>query len=218
MLDYSFKVVPVRDVRGFIEEHHYSKSINGVKISHCFAIYSDEQLVGTCLFGQLSTTAWKKFGDSEADVLELRRLVTLDSCKKNTESWFISKCIAWLIKNTNVKILVSYADPMYGHVGYVYQASNWSYVGQTPKDKGYVDKETGKKYHSRALRTKYKGEYKPFVKILREKLSNGMLDEIILEGKHCYCYFLRKKNNKRNNYPKIRNQSIEELNEATRFK
>jgi hypothetical protein len=31
-------------------------------------------LVGAALFGQLSTTAWKKFGSAESEVLELRRL------------------------------------------------------------------------------------------------------------------------------------------------
>jgi len=208
---YDFKVVPASTIRGFIEEHHYSKSINGVKISHCFSLTMDNGvMVGACLFGQLSTTAWKKFGENESDVLELRRLVTLDSCKKNTESWFISKCIKWLKRNTEVKVLVSYADPMHGHVGYVYQASNWNYIGQTPPDKGYIDKENGKSYHSRALRTKYKGEYKPFVKILRKKLENNLLEEIILTGKFCYTYNLRTKNVNKNKYPKLTTNLIEE--------
>lgn len=202
-MNYQFSLVDVSSVRNFIENNHYSKSINGVKVSCCFALYDqDSVLVGACLFGQLSTTAWKKFGEKESDVLELRRLVTLDSCKKNTESWFIAKCVKWINKNTDVKVLVSYADPMYGHVGYVYQASNWNYIGKTPIDKGYIDVETGKQYHSRALRTKYKGDYKPFVKRLRKKLEGGLLESITLLGKFCYTYNLRSKNVNKNKYPK----------------
>lgn len=203
MVEYDFKLCNRKDIQLFIEENHYSKSINGVKVSYCFSIHDvSGNLVGACLFGQLSTTAWKKFGECEKDVLELRRLVTLDTCPRNTESWFISKCINWIRKNTKVKILVSYADPMYGHIGYVYQASNWVYCGVSGKDKGFKDPETGKIYHSRALRTKYKGDYKPFVKILRDKLDNGNLHPIDLKGKYCYTYNIKGKNIHKLDYPK----------------
>ena len=183
----------VSDVRRFIESHHYSKSINGVKITQCFRVDCEERLVGAALFGQLSTTAWKKFGKKESHVLELRRLVLLDRCGKNSESRVIGYCIRWIKKNLpNVKIIISYADPMYGHSGVIYKAANFEHIGMTPNDKGFIDIDTRKMYHSRALRTKYKGEYKPFVKRLREKLRRGELEEVILKGKHCYIYKLNK--------------------------
>lgn len=206
-MDYDFSLCDRKDIKEFIELNHYSKSINGVKSSYCFSIKFKNKLVGACLFGQMSTTAWKKFGEKETDVLELRRLVTLDECERNTESWFIAKCIKYLKRNTKVKVLVSYADPMYGHVGYVYQASNWNYLGTTPKDVGYIDNETHKVYHSRALRTKYKGEYKPFVVKLRNKLQQGLLENIVLEGKYCYTFNLRCKNINAVTYPKLDNKS-----------
>ncbi len=99
--------------------------------------------------------------------------------------------IKWLKKNTKFKIIVSYADPNYGHTGVIYRASNFTLVGMSGKDNGYQDVETGKIYHSRALRTKYKGEYKPFVKKLREKLSLGKLLPIALKPKYCFIYKLR---------------------------
>ena len=52
----------------------------------------------------------------------------------------------------------------------------------------YSHNITGKVYHSRALRTKYKGKYKPFVERLRNKKHLGLLEEIELLGKHCYTY------------------------------
>jgi len=177
-------------VRDFIESNHYSKSINGVKITQCFKVTHGYEIVGAVLFGQLSTTAWKKFGQSESEVLELRRLVLLDECGMNSESRVIGWCIRWLKKNTpSVRTIVSYADPMHGHTGVIYKASNFTMIGKTPNDKGYRD-ETGKVYHSRAMRTKYKGEYKPFVKRLRAKLEAGVLESITLEGKYCYVYKL----------------------------
>lgn len=181
------------EVRKFIEENHYSKSINGVKSTQCFSVLFNGSIVGAVLFGQLSTTAWKMFGDSEDEVLELRRLVLLDCLGRNCESFVIGFCLRWIKKNLkSVKVIVSYADPMYGHSGVIYRASNFEYLGTTPDDKGFRDKETGKVYHSRALRTKYKGEYKPFVKRLRDKHEKGLLEEVVLKGKHRYAYYLRK--------------------------
>ena len=179
------------EIRSFIETHHYSKSINGVKSTFCFKILFKERLVGAILFGQLSTTAWKKFSNVEEEVLELRRLVLVDAAKKNSESRVISKAIKQIKKaNSAVKFIVSYADPNYGHTGVIYRASNFKFVGMSGKDKGFVDTETGKLYHSRALRTKYKGEYKPFVLRLREKLDKGLLKPIDLKPKYCYVYAL----------------------------
>lgn len=179
----------VFEVKNFIETYHYSKNINGVKITKCFQVSFNGRLVGAVLFGQMSTTAWKRFGDTECSVLELRRLVLLDECGRNSESRVIGYCIRWIKKNLpDVKVIVSYADPTFGHTGVIYKASNFKLVGKTPRDKGYYDPDTGKMYHSRALRTKYKGEYKPFVKRLRKKLEEGRLVERILEGKFCYVF------------------------------
>lgn len=52
--------VAVSVVRPFIEEHHYSKSINGCKVSMALALYEAGEMVGAVLFGPLSTTAWKR--------------------------------------------------------------------------------------------------------------------------------------------------------------
>ena len=109
-MNYIFEITTLKDIRDFIETHHYSKSVNGVKVSFCFKISENGIIVGAALFGQLSTTAWKRFGEKETDILELSRLVTLDICPRNTESWFISKCLKHIKKNTAVLKVVSYAD------------------------------------------------------------------------------------------------------------
>jgi hypothetical protein len=184
--------VPVATVRGFIESTHYSKSINGCKVTQCYGLYSGGSLVGAILFGELSTTAWKKYGSVEGDVIELRRLCLLDTCPRNTASKFISDALKQLKKHFNYRVCISYADPYHGHVGFVYQAANWQFIGVTPKDKKLITPE-GRAYHSRALRTKYKGEYKPFVKRLRALHEKGLLKEITVPGKYIYRYNLEGK-------------------------
>jgi len=178
-------------IKSFLEKHHYSHNINGVKSSYCFSVEHEGRLMGAVLFGQMSTTAWKRFGESESEVIELRRLVLLDCCPKNSESRVISQCLRWIKKNAkHIKVVVSYADPNYGHTGVVYKASNFNLAGKSGADKAYKDKDTGKIYHSRALRTKYKGEFKPFVKRLRQRLDEGILEPINLKPKHTYVYYM----------------------------
>jgi len=191
-------------IKTFIESNHYSGSINGCKVSHCFALLLDDgSLVGAVLFGSLSTTAWKKYAENEKEVIELRRLVCLDSCPKNTESWLIAKCLKAIKAEKAYKVCVSYADPRHGHCGYIYQASNWNYEGQTSSDLIYITPD-GKEYHSRALRTKYRGDFKPFVKRLREMKDRGELTSIVTPGKHIYTYSLDRKHRwSGRKYPKL---------------
>jgi hypothetical protein len=184
----------LKEVRSFVEQHHYSHSVNGVKITQCFRVDFYGNLCGAVVFGSMSTTAWKKFSAKESEVLELRRLVLVDEAPRNSESRVIGFCLRWIAKNLpDVKVIVSYADPSQGHRGVIYQASNFKMAGTTPNDKGYRDPSTGKVYHSRAMRTKYNGDFKPFVKRLRGKLAAGELEVVELPGKICYTYEVRRK-------------------------
>lgn len=184
-----FLVAPAtrNDVKEFIESHHYSHSINGVKSSYCFTLTHQGTLIGAMLFGQMSTKGqWEPYGSSEQAVLELRRLVLVDDTPRNCESYFIGKALKWLKKNTSVECVVSYADPAYGHEGVVYKAANFKFVGVTSPTK--VVLLDGKVYHDRALRTKYKGKYKPFAQRLRDAVASG---EAVLETrppKNIYVY------------------------------
>ncbi len=80
--DLIITICDIKDIREFVEKYHYSKSVNGVKISYCFKVEYNKELVGGVIFGALSTTAWKRFSHSEKRVLELRRLVLIDEAGK----------------------------------------------------------------------------------------------------------------------------------------
>jgi hypothetical protein len=64
----------------------------------------------------------KEYSDK---VLELNRLCLMEN-NKNESSFLVSNSIKLLPKPT---IVVSYADTSQGHVGYVYQATNFLYTG-----------------------------------------------------------------------------------------
>ena len=62
------------------------------------------------------------------EVLELTRLYIDDGYGKNIESLSMGKSFKWLKQNaSNIKMLLSYADPEQMHLGTIYQATNWLY-------------------------------------------------------------------------------------------
>ena len=185
-INYDVRKVDRAGVREFIEKHHYSHNINGLMVTYCFAMYdTDNTMVGAMIYGKLAmANAYKKYGDTQEEVLELRRLVLVDDTPKNSESYFIGKTIRWIKKNTTVKVIVSYADPNYGHAGTIYKATNFKHMGMTSP--GRVIMWKGKKYHDKAIRTKYKGELKPFARRLKEALDKGEAYYVKQLPKHIY--------------------------------
>jgi hypothetical protein len=188
-----FKVVPCsrKDIAEFIETNHYSKSINGCMTDYCFALYDGDKMIGASFFGRMAmANQWKKFGEVESDVIELRRLCCIDNTPKNTESYFIGSMLKWLKKNTQIKVVVSYADAEHGHSGTIYKASNFTYNGFTKGSK--VIMWGDKRYHDKAIRTKYKGQLKPFAQRLIDALESGDATYKTTLGKHTYTYQLKK--------------------------
>jgi len=207
---WSVKRVQRFHIKEFIENWHYSQSINGCKSTFHYALFDEkENMKGAMFYGGMAmANQWKKFADKESDVLELRRLCCIDDTPKNAESYFISRTIKDLKKNWSGKILVSYADKQYGHTGIIYKASNWELVEET---KGAKMIEWNKKlYHDKSIRTKYKpskfnnnqlvlfgeketekhNQIKPFAKKIIVALSNGEANYINTKGKLTYIYKL----------------------------
>ncbi len=183
-----YKVSPCEryEVTEFIEQWHYSHNINGVMSDYCFKMESGGELIGACIFGKPAMAGQlKRYGDG---VIELRRLVCIDETKRNAESFFIGRCLRWLKANSPIKTIVSYADPEYGHQGVIYKASNFILQGKTAA--GKVIMFNGKKYHDKAIRTKYNGKLKPFAIELKKALDDGKAEYKNTQGKNCYVYFL----------------------------
>ena len=188
---YYVKLVERKQIRDFIETYHYSQNINGTIADYCFALYDKytDEMVGAMFYGRMAmANQYRKYGERD-EVTELRRLVLIDDTPKNTESFFIGYTLRWLSKNTNIKTVVSYADPNYGHSGIVYKATNFTHVGMTSP--GRVIMYKGKKYHDKTIRTKYKGELKPFAKEVKEALDTGEAYYKKQLPKHIYVYKLK---------------------------
>lgn len=90
------------------------------------------------------------FGESNKDmVTELHRLHILDVTPRNTESWFISRCLKELQKdNPKIKAVLSFSDSTEGHDGTIYKATNAYRLGTTGEATFYTD-ENGRLRHPR---------------------------------------------------------------------
>lgn len=184
------KRVSRSEISEFIESNHYSKSINGCIADYCYALYHNKMMIGAMFFGRMAmANQWKKYGNSEPEVIELRRLCCIDETPKNTESYFIGKCLRDLKREWGGKIVVSYADMEYGHEGTIYKASNFKMVGTSKGAR--VIMWGDKKYHDKTIRTKYKGELKPFAKRVKEALESGEAHYKNTKGKVIYTYKIR---------------------------
>lgn len=188
---WSVKLTTRQDVRAFIEKNHYSQSINGCIADYCFSLHDREgRMMGAMFFGRMAmANQWKKYSDSPADVIELRRLCCVDDTPKNAESFFIGRALKLLRKYWDGRVVVSYSDLEYGHTGVIYRASNFKFIGKINGAK--VIMHNGKRYHDKTIRTKYKGELKPFAKRLKKALDIGEAHYKKTAGKNTYVYHLR---------------------------
>lgn len=187
--NYKVKLVERRIIKNFIENWHYSKSINGCISDYCFALYDDhENMVGAMFYGRMAmANQYKRFSDDESKVIELRRLCCIDDTPKNAESFFIGKSLRMLKKKWR-GVVVSYADKEHGHSGIIYKASNFKQLEDVKGAKVIIYQ--GRKYHDKTIRTKYKNELKPFAKKIKEALESGEAIYKKTAGKHTFIYNL----------------------------
>ena len=194
--DFTVELVQRNAVVGFIEKHHYSHNINGVQSYYHFGLFRDgkfglPEMIGAMLYAMPSmpSTAKKYNPINPTKCFELRRLVCIDDTPTNTESYFIGQTFKWLKQNTDIEVIVSFADAEYGHTGVIYRATNFEYLGTTsPGRKLIVD---GKEYHSRSLNQ----SDRPYGRELKRRYDAG--DENIYwkntKFKHIYVYYFNKK-------------------------
>lgn len=111
-------------------------------------LFLSDKLVGCIIYGlPASPNVCRGICGAEyfKDVIELTRLWIDDSVGKNAESFLIGNTIKMLGK----KIIISYSEPNFGHVGTVYQATNWIYTGLTEKRTNRVALDGSTTKHNR---------------------------------------------------------------------
>lgn len=134
--------------------------------SFSFGLFDNNNLIGVIIYGTPSSAPLRSGicgKDEKNNVIELTRLWVQDGTPKNTESYFIGNTI----KLVDKEIIVSYAEVEQGHVGTVYQATNWIYTGLSAKRTNWTIDGINKhcqtladKYTSKEIREIYGDKFK----------------------------------------------------------
>lgn len=117
--------------RTVAEREHYLHRKPAV--SFALGLFEDGDLVGVCTLGTPASRHLQK-GACPSDpsrVVELNRLWVHDAMPGNTESWFVAR----VLRSLPPLIVVSYADTVQGHMGYMYRACNFRYAGWTDMER-----------------------------------------------------------------------------------
>jgi hypothetical protein len=187
-MNYEVKSIDDPDCKEWFLKKHYLKRLPS--ISFCFGLYDGINLIGVCSFGNAVPLTMKRSicGEKyEHLVYELNRLIVVDNHYKNVTSFFVSQCLK---KLPSPLIIVSYADKSQGHNGYIYQATNFIYLGLSHTQKDWKIKGEENK-HSRTLMDEF-AFTKNRIELLKQKYGDRLY-QVQREPKHRYVYFVGNK-------------------------
>jgi len=130
------------------EHWHYSKCLPAGKLFKVGA-WEDGRYIGVVIFSRgANNHIGSPYNLEQTECVELTRIALRD------HRHFVSEIMMQAVRklketNPGLRLVVSYADPMQGHNGGIYQATNWVYVG-TATTQGYW-KINGHLFHKKTI-------------------------------------------------------------------
>lgn len=182
----ALRVDPVEStvIRPLIEGRHYLHSMPAV-VTACYGVFVDGALVGAVTFSAGARQGHRVLDGARSEhVTTLTRFWMSDDVPPNGESRVLGVVLRDLARAARYKLVLTYADPAAGHVGTIYQASGWAYLGQG-NQASYLDLGDGVARHPRSV---YEQVGSNAVRHLR---ATGIpARRVAVEGKHRYAYVL----------------------------
>lgn len=129
-----------------VENWHYSEVLPAGKLFKVGA-WEGEKFIGAVIFSYgANNNIGKPYGLQQTQVCELVRVAL------RSHEWPVSRIMRFALKmlcehNTGTRLCVSYADPLQGHHGGVYQATGWVYAGASQAQREVM--HNGKVMHKR---------------------------------------------------------------------
>jgi hypothetical protein len=183
---WNLKVAPISqvDAKNLLVSNHYLHSFPGGTKLH-FGIFYQSSLMGAITLGVGPFLGYGLVnGATPEDCITLTRLWLEDDLPRNSESRVIGILLQSLQKETSLKFVLAYSDPAAGHLGTIYQATNWVYTGLSSATPLY-DIGDGILHHSRSL------AHGLGTHSIRYLVSQGINVKTVPQmAKHRYIYFL----------------------------
>jgi hypothetical protein len=135
-----------------VQHWHYSRSLPSSKTAR-IGVWESSKFVGAIVF------AWganlRLAGEFGLKMTECAELCRVALAKHQTPVSRIVTIALKMLKRTmpGIRLVVSYADPEHGHLGRIYQAMGWIYVGESKGPGGMMLR--GKPTHRRTINSKF---------------------------------------------------------------
>ena len=196
--NYEVREVPSKVAIEMVVEFHYLHRRASAMYTYGLFDTTTNEMVGTVVYGKPASHSVCKGvcgADEAQNVIELTRLWIADVTPKNAESYLIGQSLKLLPQDKD--IIVSYAEIGAGHLGTVYQATNWIYVGLT--DKHVMWKIDGEEVgHNRHRFDEYGGENNA------KKILGDRMTPYYRPRKHRYVMFRGNRTRKKELLSKLR--------------
>jgi hypothetical protein len=169
--DYTISRINKEQAADLLLKYHYLKDISkGFKSGYNYGCFKNDELIGVIVFTMFPVPELSKgmLGLERNDqdgLFELSRLVIRPDIQKiehNITSWFVSRSIKQLRKDTSVRVILSYADSAF-HSGTIYKACNFIYYGLSDKRTDFWIKQPNGSFikHTRGKTLGVEGEWRP---------------------------------------------------------
>lgn len=148
---------------------HYSGCLPaGRKV--CAGVWEGGRFIGAVIFSRgASPYLGKQYGLRSSEVCELTRVALDRHVAPVTQ--IVSRALRLLRAHSpGLRLVVSFADPVEGHLGGIYQAGNWVFVGQSSPTELWWHR--GKWRHTRSIAGR-NGGVKNYREVLRKKVVPG---------------------------------------------
>lgn len=129
--DFDFQLEKVSsDIREFIERYEWLGSIGNTP-KWCFTARYKGLIGGAVLINE--PNSYSRLLGSKTPVYEalVQRGASSSWAPRNLGSKLIMFSCNWMVKNTNKRLFVGYADPAAGERGVIYRACNFDYIGNS---------------------------------------------------------------------------------------
>lgn len=131
--NFEFKEVPAKELYNLMLNYHYLH--RKVATKYAYGLYANDGLKGmiTYTIPRLSLAHSISDGANRDNTLELSRLYIKDEISQNVPN-ITSRFVSWTLRELKKQgnwFIISFADSSMGHVGSIYQATNFLYCGTT---------------------------------------------------------------------------------------
>lgn len=143
--DWEVRPIPIRDAKNFIIKYHYSKGCSHTAVySHgLFRKGNFSEIMGVALWLPPTRVCAESVNkENWTKVLSLSRLAVKPGCPKNSASFLMTQSIKFIKMEARFVSLVTYADERQGHLGAIYKATNWQYIGKMKGSPTWIDPKT----------------------------------------------------------------------------